>query len=184
MALINRVSRLFKADMHAVLDQIEEPEQLLRQAVRDMEDELTATDQRIAVCAHDQDALSVRKNELETSLTEIDEQLDLCFKSKKDGLAKTLIKKKLEAERLQKRLNSKYAANDRYIDEQRKLLDENRATLDGLRQKAELFAGRTSSRPDGVSEFDDIAWMARELTVSDDEIEIAFLREKDLRSAS
>lgn len=184
MALINRVSRLFKADMHAVLDQIEEPEQLLRQAIRDMEDELTATDQRIAVCAHDQDALSVRKNELETSLTEIDEQLDLCFKSKKDGLAKTLIKKKLEAERLQKRLSSKYAANDRYIDEQRKLLDENRATLDGLRQKAELFAGRTSSHPDGVSEFDDIAWMARELTVSDDEIEIAFLREKDLRSAS
>ncbi len=80
MALINRVSRLFKADMHAVLDQIEEPEQLLKQAIRDMEDELTATDRRIAVCAHDQDALSVRKNELETSLTEIDEQLDLCFK--------------------------------------------------------------------------------------------------------
>ncbi len=184
MALINRVSRLFKADMHAVLDQIEEPEQLLKQAIRDMEDELTATDRRIAMCAHDQDALSVRKNELETSLTEIDEQLDLCFKSKKDGLAKTLIKKKLEAERLQKRLNSKYAANDRYLDEQGKLLDENQATLDGLRQKAELFAGRASSRPDDASEFDDIAWLAREMTVSDDEVEIAFLREKDLRSAS
>ena len=40
MALINRVTRLFKADIHAVLDQIEEPEQLLRQAVRDMEEEL------------------------------------------------------------------------------------------------------------------------------------------------
>jgi hypothetical protein len=140
------------------------------------------------MCAHDQDALSVRKNELETSLTEIDEQLDLCFKSKKDGLAKTLIKKKLEAERLQKRLNSKYAANDRYLDEQGKLFDENQATLDGLRQKAELFAGRASSHPssdhDGASDFDDIAWLARELTVSDDEVEIAFLREKDLRSAS
>ena len=38
MALINRVSRLFKADFNAVLDQIEEPEQLLKQAIRDMED--------------------------------------------------------------------------------------------------------------------------------------------------
>lgn len=184
MALINRVSRLFKADMHAVLDQIEEPEQLLKQAIRDMEDELTATDQRIAVCARDQAALGVRKTELEASFAEIDEQLDLCFHSKKDGLAKTLIKKKLEAARLQKRLSCKYAANERYLNEQGKLLDENRATLDGLRQKAELFAGRASSRPDGASEFDDIAWMAQETTVSDDEVEIAFLREKDLRSAS
>ena len=40
MALINRVARLFKADFHAVLDQIEEPELLLKQAVREMEDEL------------------------------------------------------------------------------------------------------------------------------------------------
>jgi phage shock protein A len=33
MALINRISRLFKADFHAVLDQIEEPEGLLKQAI-------------------------------------------------------------------------------------------------------------------------------------------------------
>ncbi len=40
MALITRVSRLFQADFHAVLDRIEEPEVLLRQAVREMEEEL------------------------------------------------------------------------------------------------------------------------------------------------
>ena len=40
MALINRVSRLFKADFHAVLDQLEEPEQILKQAIRDMEDDM------------------------------------------------------------------------------------------------------------------------------------------------
>ena len=44
MALITRISRLFKADFHAVLDQIEEPEQLLRQAIREMEDDLDATE--------------------------------------------------------------------------------------------------------------------------------------------
>ncbi len=54
MALINRISRLFKADFHAVLDQIEEPEQILKQAIRDMEDDLATTEQRVALCAHDQ----------------------------------------------------------------------------------------------------------------------------------
>lgn len=36
MALINRATRLFRADLHAVLDRIEEPDILLRQAVREM----------------------------------------------------------------------------------------------------------------------------------------------------
>ncbi len=184
MALINRVSRLFKADFHAVLDQIEEPELLLKQAIRDMEDDLAATEQRIGLCAHEQEALSVRKGELETSIVEIDEQLDLCFESKKDDLAKNLIRRKLEAERLLKRLNAKHAANEKYLAEQRTMLDENRATLEGLRQKAELFAQRMPTHQDGASEFDDIAWMAREMTVGDEEVEIAYLREKSLRSAS
>jgi phage shock protein A len=184
MALINRLSRLVKADFHAVLDNIEEPEQLLKQAIRDMEDDLAETEQRIILCAHDQETLSVRRSELSEALNEIDTQLDLCFQSGKEKLAKSLIKKKLEAERVQKRLEAKYTANDRYLNEQRSTLDENRSTLESLRQKAELFAQRSPVASDGSSEFDDIAWMARELHVGDDEVEIAFLREKDSRASA
>jgi phage shock protein A len=184
MALVNRISRLVKADFHAVLDQIEEPEQLLKQAIRDMEDELADTEQRIKLCAIDQEGLHVRKSELEKTIAEVDGQLDLCFESKKEDLAKNQIRKKLEAERILKRLQSKFDANERYLEGQRAALDENRATLESLRQKAELFAQRAPSQTDGTSEFDDVAWMAREMNVSDDEVEIAFLREKSARSAS
>ena len=48
MALIKRLSRLFAADLHAVLDQIEEPEALLKQAVREMEEELARRAARVA----------------------------------------------------------------------------------------------------------------------------------------
>ena len=184
MALINRISRLFKADFHAVLDRVEEPEALLKQAMRDMEDELAGTEQRIALCAHDQQALAIRKTELESAIADFDAQLDLCFESGKDDLAKTQIRKKLEAERLLKRVATKHSANENYLDEQRTMLEENSATLKSLRQKAELFAHRTTVHADAGSEFDDVAWMTRELTVGDDEIEIAYLREKSLRSAS
>jgi phage shock protein A len=184
MALINRITRLFKADFHAVLDQIEEPEQLLKQAIRDMEDDLANTEQRIGLCAHEQDALSVRKSELERSIAEIDGQLDLCFESDKDSLAKGLIKKKLEAERLLKRLNATHVANEKYLAEQQTMLQENQTTLESLRQKAELFAQRTPVYSDSNSEFDDVAWMAREMTVGEDEVEIEFLREKSIRSPS
>jgi len=184
MALINRISRLVKADFHAVLDQIEEPEQLLRQAIRDMEDDLAETEQRISLCARDQETFSVRKNELEASIADIDEQLDLCFESGKEDLAKNLIRKKLEVERLLKRLGARSSANEKSIAERRAAFAENSAILDSLRQKAELFAQRPPARVDGAADYGDAAWMARELNVGEDEVEIAFLREKNLRGES
>ena len=91
MALVNRISRLFTADFHAVLDRIEEPEQLLKQAIRDMEDELVAAEQRIRVCSHEQDGIVIRKTELSEKLREIEGELDLCFGSKKHSLARSLM---------------------------------------------------------------------------------------------
>jgi phage shock protein A len=183
MALINRISRLFTADFNAVLDHIEEPEQLLKQAIRDMEDDLTATQHRIAVCAHEQEALGVRKLEIEASAGEFKEQLDLCFDSGKDELARGIIRRKLEADSLIKRLDAKFEANHRFLAAQRKAFDENRASLESLRQKAELFVTRAPS--DGSSNgLDELSRIARELRVGDDEVEIAFLREKAARSAS
>jgi phage shock protein A len=183
MALINRVSRLFKADFHAVLDQIEEPEQVLKQAIRDMEDELQAAEQRIGSCAQECELLSVRQAELAGSVKEISGQLDLCFESDKDELARGLIRKKLEAERILKRLNGKLDANAAFLAEQRRLLDENRSTLDSLRQKSEVFSRRSCTQQPG-SDFEDSSWLARDMHVSDDEVEIAFLHEQSERNAS
>lgn len=184
MALINRISRLFKADFHAILDQIEEPGQLLRQAIRDMQDELAATEQRIALYAHEQETLLVQRSELESALAETDGQLDLCFESKKHELAMSLIRKKLEAARTLKRVNAKHSANEKYLSGQRTMLAENRTTLEGLRQKAELFAQRAPTQGEECAGSDDVAWAAREMNISDDEVQIAYLREKSLRSAS
>jgi phage shock protein A len=174
MALINRVSRLFKADFNAVLDHIEEPEQLLRQAIRDMEDELAASEQHIALCTQEQEALGARRAEMLASAGEFGQQLDLCFESGKEELARGILLKRLDGE---------IEANGRHLAEQEKLNDENRATLDGLRQKAELIVSRTPAERD-VGGREDIARIACELRVDDDEVEIAFLREKAARSRS
>jgi hypothetical protein len=55
--------------------------------------------------------------------------------------------------------------------------------LHGLRQKAELFAHRLPAHESGNA-FDDAAWLSRDMNIGDDEVEIAFLREKSRRSAS
>ena len=181
MALINRITRLIKTDFHAVLDQIEDPEQLLKPAIRDMADELSEAEQSVALCECEQNDLVLRRSEIAASLDETNEQLDLCFSSGKDKLAKGLIRKKLEGERLLKRIDSRVASHARFLVEQIRSLSENSAVLEGLRQKAELIDRRSPANSSDTSVFDDVAWMAREMTVGEDEIEIAFLREKDAR---
>ena len=182
MALINRLSRLFKADFNAVLDRIEEPEQLLRQAIRDMEDELIGSEQRTRARAQDQETLIARRVELEEKLSGLEEELDLCFGSKKLDLARSLIKKKLEGQRLLKRLASKIDAQEKCLAKAREQLDTDRSTLEGLKQKAELFAQRGPNETD--PEFTDAAWLKNDFVVSDDEIEVAYLREQQARSTS
>ena len=184
MALVNRIARLFKADFHAVLDQLEEPEPLLKQAIRDMEDELGAAEQRITAAAQNKESLGARIEELQGTLADIEAQLDLCFASGRDELAKKMIRRKLETERLTKRLVANREAAGQQLEEERRTFEENRSALESLRQKAELIASRRPTPAGQRDATDDLAFMTRQMSVSDEEIEIAYLREKGARSAS
>jgi len=178
MALITRVSRLFKADFHAILDRIEEPDVLLRQAIRDMEDDLARDRERAGVHEQESRRLAQKKAEIESMLGDMKGELPLCFSAKKYDLARVLIKRKLEAERLLHALCARIQALDQAMGE----LDQRIAThanqLDASRQKAEVMATETqTTSAANPGEF-------RLPEVSVEEVEIAFLREQKQRSAS
>ena len=78
MALITRVSRLFRADVHAVLDRIEEPDLLLRQALREMEDSFASDQQQLKLLQHELVHLENRGKGFEQALKEMDDELDIC----------------------------------------------------------------------------------------------------------
>jgi len=181
MALINRISRLVKADFHAVLDHIEEPGPLLRQAMREMEDELALAERRIARRAQDLEVLAARRAELEAECAASDAQLDLCFASQKDDLARKLIRRKLLVEKQLKQLQAAEQADARLLDEQRRQLAQNRAALKSLQQQAALVEdGAPGQRqPAFGRDAGDLA-----AAISDDEVEIAFLAEQHRRAAS
>jgi len=178
MALITRVSRLFQADVHAVLDRIEEPDVLLRQAVREMEDELTHDERRLKLLSHEHHQLTARKTEVDQSLNEIDQELDVCFASSEENLARAVIKRQLEAQRVRKFLVAKCEAVANTLAELSRRLDENRARLHNMRQKAEILARDDDGYPP------DRAWTMPDIMVRDEDVEVAFLREKQARSES
>ena len=176
MALITRFTRLFQADLHAVMDRIEEPDILLRQAVREMEEDITRDEQRSKVIRHELARIKMRGAELDRSLHQIDEEIDLCFDSGKDELARGLIRRKLEAQQLHMVLSRKHETMQSNLDQITARLKENHLRLTAMRQKAELFAEENAGS--GC----DQPWPDSPVTIRDEDVEVAFLREKTRRN--
>lgn len=175
MALINRMSRLFTADMHAVLDRIEEPDVLLKQAIREMEEELARGEQRVRSLDHERGLLADRHRKVQTALMELGGQLDVCFTNGNEELARKVIKRRLETQRLDKHIAERRALVDKQLGERRAAVDAQREQLDVMRQKAELL----TVGPSGGDE-----WGRTDFVVTDDEVEVALLRERQQRQPS
>lgn len=175
MALITRLSRLFQADFHAVLDRIEEPDIQLKQAIREMQFELEQDEQRLALLLHDTETLSDLSAQTKQQLDEFEDELDICFTAKKEDLARDLIRRKLEAEKQVVAIEQQSKANKVSVKKLEQRVRENNQALDNMKQKLDLLADST-----------DRSTQARNLgaSIRSEEIEIAFLREKQKRAAS
>ncbi|HEU4617424.1 MAG TPA: PspA/IM30 family protein [Gammaproteobacteria bacterium] len=177
MALINRMSRLLTADIHAVLDRIEEPEALLRQAIREMEEQIAGAEEHALRLEREHERVDARRQRLAASAAELDAQLDAALDANSDALARKLVRRKLEAGRFGAHLAERLEALDKEIGRLRETLAEQRERLDVLRQKAEVLCER--------SETVDAHDLGRsEFAVGDDEVEVVLARERERRKRS
>ena len=182
MALVNRVTRLFRADLHAVLDRIEEPDVVLRQSVREMSEAISNDERSIKLIEQEQQQQLRHEEEINESLKRLNQQLDVCFAAEQEDLARGLIRRKLEAERLLSALNFKGETRNTRLVELQQGLQENRPRLLSMQQKLEIFVlaeanSETYSNP-GEGNTD------QGITVGDDEVEVAFLAEQQQRVSS
>lgn len=177
MALMTRMARLFRADLHAVLDRIEEPEVLLRQALREMDECVNADRCELAVLTGQQRSLAARSDDLERTLADIGAQLDVCFEAANDDLARTLLRRRIEVQRQIAAAARRRGALDAQREALARRLQEHESRLHTLREQTNLLAAE-EARQDGASA------CAPAETITDHDVEIALLREKQLRSRS
>jgi len=180
MALIQRFTRLFKADLHGVLDRLEEPEILLKQALREMEEELERIELATRQLSRERDAIAQRRQELTEYQANAGQELDLCFQAGNESLARTLLKRKLETEKLSKHLAKKQDELDSGLRERQACLAENRDRYESVRQKAELLAEEHQAHC--APEDGDAVWQSMDFSVREEEVDIALLKEKQRRA--
>ena len=174
MALINRFSRLLTADFHALLDRVEEPEVLIKQALREMQDSLTdmrihAEELRIDIEHRNQsiDAYTSKR-------IDIDQEIDLCFAAGKEALARNATRRKLEMEREIERATATLVSAKRALTELETKISQHDAELEDLRTK---LATRGAHRRCGQSHENGFGVRP----IAEEDLEIAFLREKQRR---
>ncbi len=175
MALANRLSRLFQADFHAVLDRIEEPDLQLRQAVREMQFAFEQDRQRLKLLRQELEQLDNAAATIDTGLENYDEELDLCLAAKKDDLARDLIRRRLAAEKRGQVIRQQSDAITARADRLEKQIDEQARQLTSMKQKLELLVDDESVATGEQMQSD---------VVRNEEIEIALLREKQRRAGA
>ena len=178
MAIFTRLSRLFKADFHAVIDQLEEPLMLLKQSVREMEIALQQDQARLKTLQQQQSQIIDRVREQEERITQINEELNVCFQAENETLARVLIKRKLESQQLHKLFANKQKSLAQQMAEIQQRIDERQPRLEAMQQKLQVFAEEASQNNA------EQLWTSSHVSVTDADIEVALLREKQQRSQS
>ena len=173
MALITRISRLFTADVHAVLDRIEEPDVVLKQAVREMSEEVARSEQRLKWMLTERRGFQQRIDDAAAEVASLDDELDLCFEAGEEDLARSLVKRKLIAERNLKLATQQLETIDSDQEALEAALNDQRQILAETRQKAELFEDAPANR----------AVAATDVGISQDVVDVAFLKEKQRRQS-
>ena len=173
MALINRLSRLFQADFHAVLDRIEEPDIQLKQAVREMQLALDQDEQHLSLLQHETEQLNKAGTAANEALQTFDEELDICLAAEKEDLARDLIRRKLTSEKQLRSVKQQVETITAQMKRLDKQIDEQRQQLTSMKQKLELLVDDENIGV--VGQFNNAD------NIRNEEIEIALLREKELR---
>ena len=178
MAILTRIFRLFKADIHGVMDQIEDQGLLLKQHLRDMEEALIQKEAKLKqMCfAKDQARQDYEKGKNESN--NLEQDLGVAIRKDRDDIARMLIKKLKPLAHIQSERCSHIDRLNHEIEQFREAIELQRLQFEQLRQQAANFFHRTEKQNE------DHGWPAMQAgygvyDLSDEEVELELLQRKE-----
>lgn len=182
MGIMTRIARLWKADIHGVMDQLEDQGLLVRQYLREMESSLQEKETRLQHISQTDRRLKGDLDGRNAEIDKIEQDLALALRKDKDQIAKLLIRK----ERLQQKHCECLVKRREDIEEERhylaQVLEEQRLRYETMKVKAESFFSRAENTIETDS--DRLFGNLDNCRVDDEEIELELLRRKEkLQSA-
>jgi len=186
MALIKRMTRLFQADVHGILDQLEDPAAVLRQAVREMEAVVIENEGKLAMLEkRHQHLLSLQADTVSAS-AELESQVDLALHSGNEALCRALVRKKLEYENRGREIERAITRVAEAKTETLKQLADRRERLQAIIKKIEVVVPADDVMDlEATGDEDEFSFgrlERRVYAVTDEDVEVAMLKLKQVKN--
>jgi len=149
MGIMTRCLRLWKADVHGVIDEFEDQGLTLKQSFREMEEELDRQE------AHGRELLARRdefiqcRDRVAGECTRLEADIEVTLDQNRDDLARPLIKRRKILTRHREELGRHLDALSRRLTEHTELLAEQRCQFEELKLKAIGFHARQEQQGPG-----------------------------------
>jgi phage shock protein A len=178
MGIMTRFTRIFKADIHGVMDQIENKELILKQCLREMEASLSKKQASLVQLrsALEQVRDETRKMKREKEKTEQD--LRIAIIKEKDDIARLLIRKRMKADH---HIEIAFTRTESF-EKQIALLTENIDAQKHQYAEMQLRAESWIQRAEHKQWEESAPAFTRESflhAISDEEIELELIKQKD-----
>jgi len=178
MGIMTRLTRICKADLHGVMDQIEDKDLVLKQCLREMETSLAQKQEQLArmtaSAAQVKDSTLKLQHERET----IEQDIQVALEKEKDAIARMLIRKLKAVEQQRDALNEHGRKLERDIAGMQTVLEAQRQEYERIQLRSETHFQKTEGRKweETVSRvFPEGAWAA----CSEEEIELELIKRKE-----
>lgn len=178
MTIMNRFFRLCRADIHGVMDQIEDKELLLKQVMRDMESLIEQKKAGLKKQTLSREQACQTHEHYMVELNQMEEDVTAAISKEKEDIARMLIKKRKRIENHAKAIKRHLDVLNKDIAERRETLNEQQMEYDKLKLKT---AGFYCDKPPHDSSMDlgRISGQTFEMEPTDEEIELELFRRKD-----
>lgn len=177
MGIMSRVVRLFKADVHGVMDQLEDKGLILKQHLREMEDEIEQKEAALNRIASDISQIESDVEKYTIELEKMEKDINAALLKDRDDLARMLIKKSAPLQRHQKELAGHLESLKSEYIRLSDVLDEHKLVVSDLTLKVKQYFDAEERKKWTVNQHK--GYYSDHRDISDDQIELELFKRKE-----
>src|SRR3954463_5629666 len=142
MALLDRVSRLIKANLNDLVDKAENPEKLLKQLLLDMENQRMQVKTQVAIAIAHWHLLDKKKAESAASRAELVRKAEVALARSDETLARAALERSIPFESAVKNFGEQLEDQNRQVELLKTALQQLESKLEESRSQAEILTAR------------------------------------------
>jgi len=182
MGIMTRIVKIFKADIHGVMDQLEDQGLLLKQHLRDMEETLNLKEVKLNKMFVTRKQAQQEYDKYQQQSEALEQDLAVAIQKSKDDIARMLIRKIKPLNSLRDELAAHSRTLDEEISHYKDNLDQQRLRYEQLKLRSVDFFHKTQMQ-EWRNDLSEMVPDGNYGELSDEEIELELLKRKEALGA-